>query len=474
MSIPRQDFSEQRRALASDFQRPIYHFVPPSNWMNDPNGVIQWQGQYHLFYQYNPLKADFGAMYWGHAVSKDLIHWNDLPIALSPTPNSPDERGCWSGCAVNNGGVPSILYTGVRGVRYEYQTLCLATSNDQLLVWEKYLQNPVLSEIPAVSKQNYDFRDPYVWHEGDSWYLIVASRIVGVGGAVFLYRSYDLINWEYQHILLAGSAGKTGSVWECPSFFRLDDKWVLLVAGKGGGIPFTVFYFIGEYTDQKFTPESEGVLDYGYFYAPYTMHDDKNRRLLWGWLREGRNAESHIAAGWAGVHAVPRELSIRGGQIQMEPVRELTSIRGQKTDFANIQLSGEDVVLDATGLALDIVAEFMPSEVVGVALACSPDGTEQTRISYNPRTQRLTVNRERASLNPGSEIFPNEAPHELAPNEPLQLRILLDGSVLEVIANGRTSLCSRIYPSREDSQGLRLFGQGLLKTMSVWEMQSIW
>jgi beta-fructofuranosidase len=465
---------EQRAKFAHDFQRPIYHFLSPANWMNDPNGVIQWGDKYHLFYQHNPESAAFGSISWGHAISEDLIHWNDLPLALTPTSGGPDERGCWSGCAVNNDGVPTIIYTGARGERYEIQTQCLATSADQLLTWEKYSGNPILSEIPPESGQNYDFRDPFVWREGDTWYLILASRIKDVGGCVFLYQSTDLIHWEYMRPLLIGSIDKNGSVWECPTFFPLGDKWVLIVAGKGGTITPTVFYFIGDYTDQRFTPEAEGIFDYAYFYAPYSMRDEKGRRLLFGWLTEGRSVDSHLAAGWAGAHAIPRELSLHNGRLRMQPIPELNMIRDERADFTNIRLSSEDIILNTQGLTLDITAEFEVSGSVGLALACAPDGSEQTRVSYDPEAKQISVNRNQSSLESGNEVFPNEAIHELAPGETLTLRILLDGSVLEIIANGRTSLCSRIYPSRGDSQGLRLFGQGVLKTMSIWQMRSIW
>ena len=114
--------------------------------MNDPNGLSQWDGQYHLFYQYNPLAARWGVIHWGHAVSADLVHWADLPIALSPTPGGPDADGCWSGCIVNNGGVPTMLYTGLRN---RAQRPCLATSDDGLLTWHKHPGNPVIAEPPA-------------------------------------------------------------------------------------------------------------------------------------------------------------------------------------------------------------------------------------------------------------------------------------------------------------------------------------
>ena len=468
------DFAEQRRSLARDFHRPSYHFIAPSSWMNDPNGVIHWGGKYHLFYQYHPESPRFGLAYWGHAVSDDAIHWRDLPVALAPTPGGPDATGCWSGCVVDNGGVPTAVYTGVGPQGYGQQSQCVATSADGLLTWEKYSGNPILSDIPRLANQTTDLRDPMIWREGERWYMLLASRIKDRGGSVFLYRSTDLIQWEFLHPLLTGSYAIDGCVWECPSFFPLGGKWVLIVAGKGRRIPFTVFYFIGDYVDQQFTPETSGILDHAYFYAPFTMEDAWNRRLLWGWLREGRGEEAHVAAGWAGCHSIPRELSLRDGRLHMNPAPELKRLRGKRTEISDLRLTGGERELEIRGTALDIELEAEPEGGVGLAVACAADDSEETRISYNPDAKLLKVNRERSSQDEEQEVFAHEAPHELAPGENLQLRILLDGSVLEIIANGRTSICSRIYPTRADSQGLRLFGRGLVKTLSVWPMQSIW
>jgi len=466
-------FAEQRRKLANDFHRPTYHFTSPSNWMNDPNGVIQWGGKYHLFYQYNPNGAFWGTMHWGHAVSDDLIRWVDLPIALAPTPDSPDESGCFSGCAVNNGGVPTIIYTGTRGEHNEQQTQCVAISHDGLLTWEKYPNNPVLSEIPIEAGSTHDFRDPFVWREGDTWYMLLASRIVGVGGTVFLYQSVDLLHWDYMHPLLTGSRDKNGDVWECPNLFALDNKWVLIVSGKGRSVPPTVFYFIGEYADHRFKVEVEGVLDYGCFYAPLTMIDNQQRRLLFGWLVERRSVEAQKTAGWAGAHSLPRVLSLRDGRLNMEPAPELNRLRGELSDFTNIPLSYTNKVVNVQGAALDVIAEFEASGVVGLVLACAPDGSEQTRISYDPEGQQLLVTRGQSGSSDGVDLSPNMATHVLFPNESLQLRILLDGSIVEIIANGRTSLCSRIYPTHAASQGIRVFGHGTLKRLSIWQMCAI-
>lgn len=473
---PALDAATLRHQLAGDAHRPLAHFLAPANWMNDPNGVIEWEGRFHLFYQYNPHGATFGLQHWGHAVSDDLLTWEDMPIALMPTPGGPDEAGCWSGCMVDDRGTPTIIYTGVRGAHYQEQTLCLATSDghDDMLTWTKYAGNPVLSEIPAVAGETSDLRDPFVWREGETWYMLLASRISGVGGAVLLYRSPDLITWEYLHPLLTGEAARTGDVWECPNFFPLDDKWVLIVAGKGRNFPFTTFYYLGSYHDGHFTPERDGVLDHGYLYAPLMMSDSRGRRLLWAWLREGRTAEAHAAAGWAGAHIIPRVLRLRHGALHMEPIPELQRLRRDRFALTNVQLDGQGATLGVSGRSLDIEASLLPHGPVTITLSHGPDGREETRVTYVPRQQELRVERARSSLTAGVETFPHVAPHVLEPGEALALRILVDGSVVEIIANGRTSVATRIYPSSVDNQEIRVTGHGLLRSLQAWQLAAIW
>ncbi len=463
--------SNIRQKFAEDWHRPRYHFLPPANWMNDPNGVIQWQGRYHLFYQNNPDAPVHTSMHWGHTVSDDLIHWVDLPVALAPV-DLYDESGVFSGCAVDHDGVPTIIYTGTRGERSSIQTQCIATSHDGLLTWEKYAGNPVIRDIPPESKQTRDFRDPFVWREGDTWYMALGSRIDGVGGTVFLYRSSDLIHWDYLNPLLTGDIKKNGVMWECPNFFKLDDQWVLIISAHLGGGAATVFYFVGDYANYRFTPSYEGVLDYSYLYAPLSLQDDQGRRLLWGWLREGRSVDAQKAAGWSGVQSIPRELTLHEGRLQMTPVPELESIRGAHYHAADLDLDGERPV-DVSGLALDIQVTF-EGELLGLTLASAPDGSERTQVIYDRRAGELRVNRERSGHQDGAHSYPETAPHMLDADESLELRILLDGSVLEIIANGRTSLTSRIYTSRLESQDLGLFGSGKIRSLDVWEMNSIW
>ena len=189
--------------------RPQYHFLPPSNWMNDPNGTIYYRGEYHLFYQQNPFEPAWGKMQWGHAKSKDLVHWKDLPMALIPD-GFPGEVQCWSGCCViASDGTPTIFYTSMnapalisRAERFSQQWV--ATSDTDMVKWQKSSANPILSERKTHGKGVIprQWRDPYIFREGDAWYMVLGGREPeSIYGSVFLYRSPDLYHWDYHGVL---------------------------------------------------------------------------------------------------------------------------------------------------------------------------------------------------------------------------------------------------------------------------------
>jgi beta-fructofuranosidase len=189
--------------------------------MNDPNGPIFWKGKYHMFFQYNPKTASFsGPMHWAHAVSPDMVHWKHLPIALAPTPGGPDADGCWTGTAVVRNGVVTLLYTGVvhapeaeatirDGEHSLRESQCYATSTDADLVHWTKRATPVIA-APPKGLQVTGFRDPTPWFQNGAWYMAVGSGIKDKGGVILLYKSSDLENWEYQHIL-ASHGQTTGS-----------------------------------------------------------------------------------------------------------------------------------------------------------------------------------------------------------------------------------------------------------------------
>jgi beta-fructofuranosidase len=311
--------------------RPTYHYAAPENWLNDPNGIIYRNGYYHLFYQYNPYEAVWGNIAWGHARSKDLIHWETLPIALNPSPDSPDEHGVWSGCTLVHNGEVYAFYTGVRG---KNQTVCIAKSLDKdLITWEKYEGNPILA-APPDEFNGCGFRDPYIWKDGDVWKMVIGAGVPNGAEAVLLYQSSDLFNWQFLSPLIVSDA-QNPDVYECPNFFPLGDKWVLLVSVMSEQ---RVDYFVGLFWNNHFVIETHGTIAGAPLFAPYSF-EQGGRRLMIGWLREMRPVEAHKAAGWAGSMTIPIELMLlENNVLALTPVREVLDekITGRYRLYENV------------------------------------------------------------------------------------------------------------------------------------------
>ncbi|MCB8936428.1 MAG: glycoside hydrolase family 32 protein [Anaerolineae bacterium] len=481
-----------RQAMAGDPHRPLYHFLAPANWMNDPNGFIHWRGQYHLFYQYNPEGAFHGNIHWGHAVSADLVHWQDQPVALAPTPDSPDSGGCWSGSAIIAGGKPLIFYSGVYP-----QVVCVATGSDDLNTWTKHPDNPIIAGPPPGidAGDPPDFRDPYVWREGAWWYMVMGSRDDGVGGVVLLYRSADLMNWEYVRQLLAGDQTAlepfwTGSVWECPNLIAVDGRHALIVSYQAHISGELLFpgYYVGDFSNDQFTPEVSGILEYGgYLYAPQAIVDERRRPILIGWLLEGLSKAAQRAAGWSGVMSLPRLLSLgEDGTLRMQPVPELRQLRGEhlRVEQRIVRPGAENILDEVRGdcLEIEVVLEHDQAMSFGLRLRCSPDGSEQTTIRCDVTTNTVTVDRQRSSLGTDMQwggsskaAIVEQAP--LAMDGPVRMHIFLDRSVLEVFFDDRIVLSTRIYPTRPDSLGVELFTVGgalRVRSLDVWKLAPIW
>ena len=355
------------------------------------------------------------------------------------------------------------------------------------MTWRKWAGNPVIPERPP-GLDILHYRDPSVWREADgSWYMVHGAGITGVGGAALLYRSPDLVDWEYLGPIHVGDLTRrepvwTGSMWECPQLFPLGDKHVLIVAVWHDRTLNYAAYAVGAFDGARFTPEREGILDAGLLYAPQTMLDDQGRRILFGWLREGRGREAMQAAGWSGVMSLPWILTLRAdGALGVAPAPELEALRGDPVRHADLALApGAHATLpDIGGDCLELAAEFERGDAarLGLIVRRSPDGAEQTRIAYEPASGRLVVDRERASLDAATERTPHAATLALADGEPLRLRVFLDRSTIEIFANERLALTSRVYPTRADSLGLGLFAEGgsaRLRALAAWPMRGIW
>ncbi|MEF8852644.1 MAG: glycoside hydrolase family 32 protein [Haloarculaceae archaeon] len=471
------DFERLRERLRADSHRPRYHVSPPANWLNDPNGLIRHDGRYHVFYQYNPGGPYHDSIHWGHAVSDDLVHWRDEPVALTPSPDGPDRDGCWSGCAVVEDGTPSVVYTGGRG---RDQLPCLARATDDALrTWRKHAENPIIPAAPdepeLVSSDHWraEFRDHAVWREGDTWYHLVGSGVTGVGGTALLYTGEALTDWTYRGPILTGDWEGAGPVWECPELLRFDESDLLHVSNYED-----VHYFLGEFDAESFDVDTRGLLDYGEFYAPQSMVDG-DRYLTWGWLPEARDFDAQWDAGWSGTLSVPRVLDVADGRLRQRPAPELTALRERRlAERGTLALSGgERRRLDASGrrLELSLTLSIDDADAAVLSVFESLDRTERTDLRYT-RDSRLVVDRSAASDDPRASTAPQSMPVPPA-DDPLELRVYLDGSTVEVFANERHCLTSRVYPTREDSRGLSVASEGgraRVSDLSVWALGEGW
>lgn len=470
-----------QRDFSSDRHRPTFHFLPPANWMNDPNGLIQYQGQYHLFYQYNPNGAFWGTMHWGHAMSEDLVHWRHMPVALTPEPGGPDQDGCFSGCAVDVDGVPTLMYTGVRG---DDQLPCIATSHDgDLTTWEKYAENPVITTPPS-GLETIFFRDHSAWKENGSWYQVIGSGIKGSGGAALVYHSRDFYDWQYANPLVplaevAQGIGKDATGWECPDFFEINGRHVLIVS-LWDHRPLRVAYMVGDYVSERFNPTNDGIVDPGEcFYAPQSFTDEMGRRIMFGWLRESRSDEWQAEAGWSGVMSLPRVLSVLGdGSLATAPAPELKTFRAKHLQLLGDDLrTGQGVPLgDIPGDALELLMRVSPNATgtVGIEVLRSGDGTEATSVTYDVPSKTVSLDTRRSSFSNDAEGGVYRVEHLDVDERPVELHVFVDHSVVEVFINDEKCISARAYPLSPGAIGTEVISADESPTferVDAWEMK---
>ncbi|HET9649154.1 MAG TPA: glycoside hydrolase family 32 protein [Microlunatus sp.] len=322
------------KATSDDPARPVLHIHPEHGWLNDPNGLCRIDGTYHVFFQFNPAEPVHANVHWGHVSSPDLLHWITEPIALAPRPGSGDEGGCWSGCVVDDAGVPTAVYTGVRSSAHDAGVV-LARSDRSLRSWVSddtwRIGTP---EDEAIS----DVRDPFVFlHDGRRYAVQGAGHVMG-SPQLLLYACDDLGHWTYLRPFLStddpvAAATAAANIWECPNLVRLGDAWVLLLSLWRNHVLSGVRYLVGDVVAEadglRFVSRTGGTLDTGpTFYAPQVLVE-ADRVLLWGWAWEGadRSDEAIREAGWCGTLTSPRELTLVDGHVRCQPATELAALR---------------------------------------------------------------------------------------------------------------------------------------------------
>lgn len=310
-------------------ERLRYHFEPQKGWMNDPNGLCFFKGQYHAFFQHYPYAPKWGQMHWGHAVSEDLIHWTEFPIALFPDQPYEDDGGCFSGSAVVKDGLLYLFYTSVSHERG--QTQSLAVSRDGLH-FEKYAGNPVIAKPPAEGSR--DFRDPKVSFFDGCYHMVCGTGKGGVGKVVH-YASNDLYHWDYQGVLIEGA--QYGTVIECPDFFKSGDRYVLMFSQMDRPTH-AVRILIGTFDGKRFKIETNQSPEAGpQFYAPQSFEAPDGRRVVIGWLYDWKK-EPDEGADYAGALTIPREFIIdRDGEIRLFPVQEAAGLLAEQDELVKIK-----------------------------------------------------------------------------------------------------------------------------------------
>jgi sucrose-6-phosphate hydrolase SacC (GH32 family) len=487
--------SQQKTGDYGEAFRPQVHFSPQRNWTNDPNGLVYFKGEYHLFFQYNPFGDEWGHMSWGHAVSPDLLHWKELPVAIPEGPGEMiftgsvvvDEKNT-SGLCTGGKACMVAIYTGNRGADATQQEVQdLAASQDNGRTWQKYAGNPVLDLHMA------NFRDPNVSWNDDSHSWVMAVALPDEHKVAF-YKSPDLKHWTQQSTF--GPAGATGGAWECPDLLRVPDRggkgaiWALKVGVNPGALQggSGEQYFLGSFDGKTFTqseqPGSHGWSDYGkdsYCAISYNHLPAGDRPVLLGWMDNWQYASKQPTSPWRGQMTLARRVTMihdqSGLALAQEPVvaplRILPGTRIEK------QLSGQET---ATALAnqispLEMQLTFIPGKSRQFGLKIYSDSEHWTTVAFDLDKAVFSVDRTHS----GQEIaleFPARTEAPLAKGRPFDLHVVLDRSSVSAFAQGGTiAMTNLIFPPNPDLRVV-VFDGGQAKDLRVtgeaWRLRSIW
>lgn len=487
-------FGESRRLLATDKHRPFYHYISPEGKLNDPNGLCFWEGNWHLFYQAYPPEDP--RQHWGHVVSNDLVHWRDLPYAIYPNP----EEMVFSGATWVENDRVIAMYHGVSA------GTMVAISDDPLLLnWKKISDKAVIAEPKPGEELPYSVWDPNIWKKDSTYYSMIGGNLpLGPGGknarANFLFESNDLKNWKYLHPFLENDqyslVGDDGS---CPYFWPIgnDGKYILLsFSHKSGGK-----YLIGDYDTgrNKFIVTdggnfNHGPVSYGGVHAPTAYPDGKGGVIAIFNMNTGKE----IGPGnYTELMTLPHLLTLdENGKLVISPFGNIESLRKEKVTVPPMNLpANQEVVLkkvSGDAIEIDLTVDIQKSPAFELDVLRSADKKEYTRITFykdggypdrdysgpRPRNSAIAIdNLESSQSDLVHPRIPEVADVLLKENEPVNLRVFIDRSIVEVFVNGRQCIAVRAYPVKPDSKGvsIKAFGSGaVLKSLEAWQMENIY
>lgn len=470
--------------------RPQVHFSPKEKWMNDPNGMFYLNGKYHFFFQHYPDSTVWGPMHWGHAISKDLIHWEEQPIALYP-----DSLGwIFSGSAVvdknNTSGFGEQGQTPIVAIfthhnskmekegRKDYQYQSLAYSLDEGKTWEKYAGNPVLNNPGII-----DFRDPKViWYEEDEkWIMSLATK-----DRLTFYSSKNLKDWNKESEFGA-DFGAHGGVWECPDLFPLDFNgkkvWALLISinpgGPNGGS--ATQYFLGDFNGKEFTPYTTKTrwFDYGTDnYAGVTFDNTGKRKIFMGWMSNWQYAGITPSKEWRGAATLPRELSIKheNGELALaaEPIQGFDKLQGKAT-FLKTEPS--DLTEQIKDFSNKFILKITMQDLKDFSLKLSNDLGNELIIGYDKENNSYLIDRTKSGK---IDFEPGFAKKVTAPRIAIaknaDIKLVIDESSAELFADGGlTNITSIFFPNKPYTRLTLQNNDGMvIKSLTYSPLKSIW
>ncbi|MDF2871916.1 MAG: sucrose-6-phosphate hydrolase [Anaerocolumna sp.] len=463
---------EEEVLLKADLApKQAFHVCAPVGWLNDPNGFSLYNGEYHLFFQYHPYSVVWGPMHWGHVKTKDFIKWEQLACALAPDTEY-DGQGCFSGSAVEWNGKHVLVYTGVidkiesDGTHSICQTQCVAIGDGNN--YEKNLQNPVITpdSLPEGSSLA-DFRDSKAWVDGDYIYTVVGSRAKDGSGQIPLYRTKDLENWEFISIIDSCN-NEYGKMWECPDFFPLNGKQVLIISPQEVQAANTEFHngnntacFIGNYDTElhKFTREKVQTIDYGLdFYAPQTVETEDGRRIMIGWLQSWDNHLFPHKFGWSGMMSIPRELRIEKGRLCQVPIKEIANYYTDSVSYTNLSVQNVMKLDGVCGRYNDLNVHIHGGDykVFRIQLACG--GGKYTSLIYDKEKNTFTMDREFSGLT--KDVISTRTIKIIENQESIKIRVVMDHYSVEVFINDGQQVLSMLIFTDIEADGIEFVSEG--------------
>ena len=461
-----------------------YHVSPPANWMNDPTGFSYFNDEYHLFYQHYPYDHIWGLMHWAHVKSKDLVHWEHMPIALAPS-ESYDADGCFSGSAIEIDKKLLLMYTGhvITGPNSDedlIETQAIAISNDGV-VFEKIDENPVIKGLPEGDFHQGHFRDPKIWKYENTYYAIIGSTTKDqTKGQAVLFKSNNLTEWVFV-TTVAKAGNNQGTMWECPDLFELNGKHILIVSPQGIS-PEDVYYhnhhqsgfFIGDFDYDEGRLKNYNafnLLDYGFdFYAPQTVYDKYGRRILIGWMNMWESEMPTKKFGWAGAMTIPRLLELKEGSLKIRPIPEMRILRKNEVIYKDIIIKGELSLpkVDGDCIELELELDLKDASLFAIKMRVNEVENEETVLSYDITKGLISLDRNRSGE--GVKGI-RSAEYELNDNK-MKLHIFIDKSSIEIfIGEGEKVMTTRIFP-KETSKSILFLAKGKAKMLSIskWDL----